>query len=64
MFYLWKDKRSTEDRVFTYITDYKEHSKDGKVWIDGFGYCDAELVFQHKNKLEVIAFNQKLMDKK
>jgi hypothetical protein len=59
MFYLWKDKRSTEGKVITYITDYKEVNKDGKVWIDGHGLIDAELVLNHKNKLELISYANK-----
>lgn len=55
MYYLWKDKIGAY-----YITDYKEIRKtDGFVLIDAVGYTQAELVFSHEVKNEVIAFAQK-----
>lgn len=61
MFYLWKDKRSTKERVMVYITDYKEVRSDGKVKIDNYGYLDVELEFSSKNKMECVTHAQKLM---
>ena len=61
MFYLWKDKKSTKDKVLVYITDYKEVRSDGKTKIDNSGYLDVELVFSSKIKNECVAYAQKMM---
>ena len=45
MFYLWKDKRSTEGKMIVYITDYKEIKPDGKVYVDDVGLVEAEFAF-------------------
>jgi hypothetical protein len=61
MFYLWKDKKSTKDKVLVYITDYKEVRSDGKTKIDNYGYLDVELVFSSKIKNECVDYAQKMM---
>lgn len=61
MFYLWKDKRSTNDKVLVYITDYKEIREDGKVQIDNYGYMEVELVKSSSVKMDLITHAQKLM---
>lgn len=61
MYYLWKDKKSTKEKVLVFITDYKVVRKDGKVKIDNYGYLDAELVHSSPIKNECIAAAQKLM---
>lgn len=58
MFYLWKDKRSTPERMLVYLTDYKEKNEQGQVKVDGFGFVDAELIFEDEDKGKVIAFAQ------
>lgn len=61
MYYLWKNKTSTKDKVLVYITDYKEIRKDGKVKIDNYGYLDVELVHSSPIKSECVNAAQKLM---
>ncbi len=62
MFYLWKDKRSTKDKVLVYITDYKHiRARDGFVKIDNHGYLDVELVYSGPDKMKCIAEAQELM---
>lgn len=60
MYYLWKDKASTQNNVIVYLTDYKEVREDGKVKVDAVGWVDAEEVYSSKNKWEVQAFALKL----
>lgn len=62
MFYLWKDKRSTEKKVLVYITDYKEVRADGKVKIDNYGYLDVTLVHSSLIKNECLYAAQKLVE--
>ena len=60
-YYLWKDKKSTKDKVLVYITDYKEVREDGKVKVDGYGYIEVELVKSSNVKTDLIAHAQKMM---
>lgn len=61
MYYLWKDKsRSINNKLITYITDYHETNKDGKVKIDNYGYLELELLKKSKIKMELIMFAQNL----
>ena len=62
MYYLWKDKKSTKDKVLVYITDYKEIRGDGKVKIDNYGYMEVELVKSSNVKTDLLAHAQKLME--
>lgn len=64
MYYLWKDKKSTEHKMLIYITDYKEIRKDGKVNVGNYGYVDAELIFSNPIKNNCIAYADKLMQEK
>ena len=61
MYYLWKDKKSTKDKVLIYITDYKEVRSDGKTKIDNYGYLDVELVFTGKTKKECEDYGIKML---
>jgi hypothetical protein len=54
IFYLWKDKASTAEKTLLYITDYNEKNSEGKVWIDGYGFKDVELVFSSVRKMDCI----------
>ena len=62
MYYLWKDKKSTKDKVLVYITDYKEIRSDGKVKIDNYGYMEVELIKSSNVKTDLLAHAQKLME--
>lgn len=61
MYYLWKDKKSTKDKVLVYITDYKKIRKDGKVKVDKYGHIEAGLIKSSHIKTDLIAHAQKLM---
>lgn len=53
IYYLWKDKHPADGKVHTYITDYIEVSKDRKkIWIDGYGFKECELLYQGYSKQE------------
>lgn len=60
MYYLWRDKLSTNEKNIVYITDYKEIRPDGKVKIDNYGYLDVELIFQSKVKADLMSYAEKL----
>ena len=65
MYYLWKCKESTKDKMLVYVTDYKEIDNAGKVNVGGRGgdcYIDAELAFSSKIKMECFAYAQKMME--
>lgn len=65
MFYLWKDKSSTDKRVLTYITDYKTiDPKTKKTWIDGFWWTDVVLIKESKIKMDCIDAAHDLMIQK
>jgi hypothetical protein len=63
IYYLWKDKRSTIDKLIVYITDYREISTDGKVKIDDYGYLDAELLLSSNKKSDLIEHAKELIKK-
>jgi hypothetical protein len=59
-FYIWKDDElSTPSKVVTYITDYLEKDKTGKIRIDGHGWRKCTLITSGPDKMECIATAQK-----
>lgn len=63
-YYLLKDKqKSTDTHPIFYITNYLE-SRNGKILVDGHGYCDVELMFSSNVKNDCIAYAQKIFEPK
>ena len=57
MFYLWRDK----NKIFL-ITDYREvRESDGRVYIDGHGFIEVELVYKNTDKRQLLNHAQKIV---
>lgn len=61
IYYLWKDKRSTPEKVIAYITDYKI-IKNGKVWAHRHGWVEADLITSSTRKQDCVEAAQKLVE--
>ena len=62
MYYLWKDKKSTDNNLIIYITDYEEIREDGKVKVDKYGFVEAELLASSEIKSKLYEYANKLAE--